>query len=168
MADQARALCQQAERKLKGGFMSVLTGGPRYDEAMDLYHQAANQYKLAKAWQEAGNCFIQCAYCANKAGSGTDEATNFMEAGHVLKKISTKDAVENYEKAIAIYNTAGRFNQSAKLLVFIAEIYEAESVSGSHAKEYYKRAAELFDMDDHGKSNLSKCHLKVAEFAAKE
>lgn len=170
MADNARALAAQAEKKLKGGggFLSFLTGGPKYDEAMDLYQQAANQYKLAKDWQEAGNCFIQCAYCAKKSGSSTDEATQLMEAGNVLKKISTNDAVEQYEKAIAIYNAAGRFSQSAKLLVNIAEAYEAESITGTQAKEYYKRAAELFDMDDHGKSNLTKCRLKIAEYSAKD
>lgn len=168
MADNAKALVQQAEKKLKGGFMSFLSGGPRYDEAMELYQQAANQYKLAKDWQEAANCFTQCAYCARKSGSATDEATNLMEAGNVLKKISTKDAAESYEKAIAIYNTAGRFGQSAKLLMSIAETFEAEKVTCTEAKEYYKRAAELFDMDDHSKSNFTKCRLKVAEFAAKD
>lgn len=170
MADNARALVAQAEKKLKsgGGLFSFLSGGPKYDEAMDLYQQAANQYKLAKDWQEAGNCFIQCAYCAKKSGSTTDEATQLMEAGNVLKKVSTTDAVEQYEKAIAIYNAAGRFSQSAKLLVTIAEMFEAERVTGTEAKEYYKRAAELFDMDDHGKSNLTKCRLKMAEYCAKD
>jgi len=87
-------LVKKAEAKLKGGMMSFLTGGPRYDEAIDLYNQAANQYKLSKEWQEAANCFIQCAYCAEKSGSSSDEANYLMEAGNVLKKVSTSQAAE--------------------------------------------------------------------------
>jgi alpha-soluble NSF attachment protein len=50
----------------------------------------------------------------------------------------------------------------------IAELYEAENLQDKMVKEYYKRAAEMFELDDHGKSNLSKCMHKVALFAAKD
>merc|ERR1712178_598046 len=51
----------------------------------------------------------------------------------------------------------------------IAELMEAESIGETaKVKDYYKRAAEMFELDEHGKSNLSKCNLKVAEFAAKD
>merc|ERR1712178_530120 len=50
----------------------------------------------------------------------------------------------------------------------IAELYEAESFETTKVKDYYKRAAEMFELDEHGKSNLTKCNLKVAEFAAKD
>lgn len=165
----AAELVKAAEAKLKGGgFMSFLTGGPRYDEAQDLYQQAANQYKLAKDWQQAANCFTQCAYCAKNSGTANDEANFLNEAGNVLKKISTVSAVEQYEKAVAIYSAGGRFQQSGKLLMSIAELYESEKLEHSQAKDYYKRAAEMFELDDHGKSNFTKCNLKVAEYAAKD
>merc|ERR1719183_1205518 len=91
-----------------------------------------------------------------------------MEAGNVLKKVSTTQSVDQYEKAISIYNANGRFQQSGKLLMSIAELYEAERLGHKEVKEYYKRAAEMFELDDHGKSNFTKCNLKVAEFAAKD
>jgi len=165
----AKDLVAQAEQKLKGGgFLSFLTGGPKYDEAQDLYKQAANQHKLAKEWQEAANCFSQCAFCAKEAGCSTDEANYYNEAGNVLKKISTTQAVEQYEKAVAIYSAGGRFQQAGKLLLSIAELYEAERLAHKETKEYYKRAAEMFELDDHGKTSFSKCSLKIAEFAAKD
>jgi len=159
-------LVKKAEAKLKGGMMSFLTGGPRYDEAIDLYNQAANQYKLSKEWQEAANCFIQCAYCAEKSGSSSDEANYLMEAGNVLKKVSTSQAAEQYERAIGKFSANGRFQQSGKLLMSIAELYEAEHLQHTEVKKYYKRAAEMFELDDHGKSNFTKCILKYAEFSA--
>merc|ERR1719183_2315786 len=91
-----------------------------------------------------------------------------MEAGNVLKKVSTTQSVDQYEKAISIYNANGRFQQSGKLLMSIAELYEAERLQHREVKEYYKRAAEMFELDDHGKSNFTKCNLKVAEYAAKD
>lgn len=159
---------KQAESKLKGGLLSSFFGGPNYDDAAELYQAAANQFKLAKEWPDAAQCFVQCAFCANKSGSTSDEATYLMEAGHVLKRISTPQAVEQYEKAIVIYGNVGRYSHAGKLLLSIAEMYEAEHLSHTEVRDYYKRAADMFDLDDHGKSNFSKCNLKVAEFAAKD
>jgi len=164
----AKALVAKADQKLKGGMFSFLSGGPNWDEASELYQQAANQFKLAKDWQEAAKCFAQCGYCAQKSGSPTDEANFYNEAGNVLKKVSTAEAVEQYEKAIAFYSAAGRFQQSGKLLLSIGELYEAERLQHKEAMDYFKRAAEMFELDDHGKSNYSKCILKVAEYAAKD
>ncbi|CAE8584904.1 unnamed protein product [Polarella glacialis] len=169
-AGAATELVKKADSKIKGGggLFSFLTGGPKYDEAIEIYQQAANQFKLAKLWQEAGNCFVQCAYCADKSGSKSDEANFLTEAGNVLKKISTVGAVENFEKAIGIYSASGRFQQAGKLLMSIAELYEAERLQHKECKEFYKRAAEMFELDDHGKSNFTKCNLKYAEYAAKD
>jgi len=168
MGEAANSLVKQAEQKLKPGLFGFLTGGPKFDDASDLYQQAANQFKLSKEWNEAAQCFVQCAYCAKSSGSSTDEANFLMEAGNVLKKVSSVQATEQYEKAVAIYDRNGRFQNSGKLLLSIAEMYEAERLNHKEVKEYYKRAAEKFDLDDHGKSNFTKCNLKVAEYAAKD
>merc|ERR1712217_277799 len=46
--------------------------------------------------------------------------------------------------------------------------YEAEHIQHKETKDYYKRAAEMYELDDHGKSNFTKCNLKLAEYAAKD
>jgi len=149
--------------------MSFLTGGPRYDEAAELYQQASNQFKLAKEWREAANCLNQCAFCAQCAESASDQANYLMEAGNVLKKMSTEEAVEQFEKAIAIHSAGGRFQQAGKLLLQIAEMLEEQRVGDNGRKrlvEYYKRATDLFELDDHSKSNVTKCKLQVASHVA--
>jgi len=163
----ARDLVRSADQKMKGGFMNCFAGTRRYEEASELYEQAAMQFKISKEWQEAANCFAQCAHCASVLGSNSDEARFFEEAGGMLKKISTAQCVEQYEKAIGIHSACGSFQRSGKLLMTVAELYEAENLQGTAAMDYYKRAAEMFELDDHGKSNLSKCMQKVALFAAK-
>jgi alpha-soluble NSF attachment protein len=161
-------LMKQAEGKLQGGFLAKLFGGPRYDEAQDCFQQAANQFKLAKDWDQAAQAFERCAYCANKSSSQNDEANFYTEAGNVLKKVSTQRACEQFEKAIVLQGNGGKFQQAGKLLMTIAELLEAGSLETKQVKDYYKRAAEMFELDEHGKSNLTKCNLKVAEFAAKD
>jgi len=168
MSGAGRDLVAKAEQKLKGGFLSFITGGPNYEEAIELYQQAANQFKLSKEWQEAADCFIQCAFCASKSGSQNDEANFYIEAGNVLKKISTALSVEQFEKGITIHSAAGRFSQAGKLLLTIAELFEASNLQHKETKQYYKRAAEMFELDDYGKTSFSKCQLKVAEYAARD
>mmetsp|Transcript_36751 Transcript_36751/g.85360 ORF Transcript_36751/g.85360 Transcript_36751/m.85360 type:complete len:294 (-) Transcript_36751:79-960(-) len=165
-----RELVAQAEGKLKGkgGLFGLFGGGPNYADAQDLYQQAANQFKIAKDWNEAANCFGQCAFCAQKQGSQNDEANFYNDAANVLKKVSTVQAVEQWEKAVGIFSAAGNFQKAGKLLLSIAELYESELLAPKDTKAYYKRAAEMFDLDDHGKSSLSKCNLKFAEYAAKD
>ncbi|CAE7229903.1 alphaSnap, partial [Symbiodinium pilosum] len=163
-------LVKKAEQKMKGGggLWGYISGGPKYDEAIEIYQQAANQYKMAKMWQEAGNCFVQCAFCAEKSGSTSDQANYLSEAGNVLKKVSTQLAVEQLEQAVSIYSAGGRFQQAGKLLLSVAELYEAERLQHKECKAFYKRAAEMFELADHSESNFSKCNLKYAEFAAKD
>ncbi|CAE7274414.1 Abcc3 [Symbiodinium sp. CCMP2456] len=169
-AAAAEELVKKAEQKMKGGggLWGYLSGGPKYDEAIEIYQQAANQYKMAKMWQEAGNCFVQCAFCAEKSGSQSDQANYLSEAGNVLKKVSTQLAVEQLEQAVSIYSAGGRFQQAGKLLLSVAELYEAERLQHKECKVFYKRAAEMFELADHSESNFSKCNLKYAEFAAKD
>jgi len=168
MADGARSLVRQADAKLKGGFLSCFGGTRRFEEAIDIYQQAANQFKLSKEWEEAANCYKQCAYCSQKTGDVNAEADSYQEAGNILKKISSSQAVEAYEQAVSLLSAGGRFPQAGKLLMAIADLQEVEKLENSEAKSYYKRASEMFELDDHGKSNLTKCNLKVAEYMAKD
>lgn len=157
----------QAERTLKGGWFKCFAGERRFEEAAELYQQAANQYKLSKHWEEAADCMLQCSYCASKTGDLSAECGYYVDAGNIFKKFSTRQAVEQYELALTTYSATGQFTQAGKLLMTIAELYEGEKIEHAETIGYYRRAAEMFDLDEHGKSNFTKCNLKVAEFAAK-
>lgn len=64
----------------------VFSGSSKVDEAMDLYQQAANKFKMAKKWSAAGHAFTELASLYSKAGSRLDAATNYVEAGNCYKK----------------------------------------------------------------------------------
>lgn len=168
MATTAPALVSEAEKTMKGGFFSCLAGSRRYDEASELYQQAATQFKLAKQWQEAGAAYAQCALCASRTGDPSSEASFHTEAGNALKRISSEQAVEHFEQAVAIHSAGGKFSQAGKLLVEMAEMLGAEHLDHKELKILYRRAVEMYELDDHGKSKCTACNLKLAEYCAND
>eukprot|EP01053_Blabericola_migrator_P002485 Blabericola_migrator_1__2484@NODE_16_length_23467_cov_90_205256_g13_i0_p9_GENE_NODE_16_length_23467_cov_90_205256_g13_i0NODE_16_length_23467_cov_90_205256_g13_i0_p9_ORF_typecomplete_len309_score89_30SNAP/PF14938_6/3_2e55TPR_12/PF13424_6/3_5e05TPR_12/PF13424_6/0_00044TPR_7/PF13176_6/0_066TPR_7/PF13176_6/30TPR_7/PF13176_6/0_16TPR_7/PF13176_6/3_2TPR_MalT/PF17874_1/1_1e05TPR_2/PF07719_17/2_6e03TPR_2/PF07719_17/0_0012TPR_2/PF07719_17/2_3e02TPR_2/PF07719_17/0_94TPR_2/PF07719_17/47TPR_2/PF07719_17/2_8e len=163
---EAAALREEAEKKLKGGFLSFLKGGPKYEEASDLFANAGNLYKTQKMWNEAANCYEKAAELQAKVDDRTQEAKYYVEAGHVLKNISTNVAAEKYDLAAKLYVKSGRFSQAARLMKTLAEVCESEG-NLSEALVYYKKAADWFELDEYGKSNCSQCMIKYADLISK-
>ncbi|PSS33267.1 Alpha-soluble NSF attachment protein, partial [Actinidia chinensis var. chinensis] len=62
MADQiarGKDFEKKAEKKLSGWGLF----GSKYEDAADLFDKAANSFKLAKSWDEAGSAYIKLANC---------------------------------------------------------------------------------------------------------
>jgi alpha-soluble NSF attachment protein len=157
----------QAEKKLnKGGFFSFLSGGSKLDEAQELYQKAANQFKLAHEWNDAADCYVQYAMCSSKLGIASDEANGYVEAANCLKRISTANSLEWYNKAIALFSNSGRYGQAAKQLRNVAEMLEQDEQL-EKAVDFFQRAVDMYMMDEHSKSNMSQCSIKVAELSAR-
>eukprot|EP00922_Rhytidocystis_sp_ex-Travisia-forbesii_P033699 GHVS01050038.1.p1 GENE.GHVS01050038.1~~GHVS01050038.1.p1 ORF type:complete len:303 (-),score=47.56 GHVS01050038.1:459-1367(-) len=165
-AGDAESLVKRADKTARGGVLSFFSGGPNYDEASQLYVTAANKYKMDKQWPSAASCFLQASFMQQKLGDANQQAKCFVDAADLMKKYSTSDAVEYYRKAVAMYNVQGRFSQSGKLLKSIAEMYEEEGDTIESAS-CYKEAADLFDMDEYGKSQFTQCILKYADFVSR-
>ena len=156
-----------AEKKMKkGGFMSMFSG-PKLDEAQELYQKAGNQFKLAHEWNDAADCYVQYAFVSEKLGIANDMAQGFVDAANCLKKVSAQSSLEWFDKAIDIYSGSGRYQQAAKTLKSVAELLEQENEIDK-AVDYYKRAADMFEMDEHSKSAISQCKVKLAELYTKQ
>ena len=56
---KAREAVAKAEKKLKGFGFFVM--GRKEEDAAELLEKAANQFKLAKNWMEAGQTFVKLA-----------------------------------------------------------------------------------------------------------
>jgi alpha-soluble NSF attachment protein len=85
-------LVREAEKKLKGGFLSNLMGGSsqRYEDAADLYIKAGNAYKLSKQWEEGAEAFRKAAGCYMHAQSGHEAATAYISASNCIKKANPR------------------------------------------------------------------------------
>ena len=65
-------------------------GASNQDEALECYGRAANLYKMAKKWSQAGQTFVTIATYHSKIGGKHDAATNFVDAANCFKKSDPK------------------------------------------------------------------------------
>lgn len=56
------------------------------EDAVECYQRAANLFKMAKKWTEAGSAFCEAANLHAKAGSRHDAASNYVDAANSYKK----------------------------------------------------------------------------------
>ncbi|KAI8799763.1 soluble NSF attachment protein [Cladochytrium replicatum] len=159
---EARGYLEQAEKKAKqtGWF-----GSNKLDEASELFAKAANSFKLAKLWREAGDAFIAQASCLIKIQERDEASAAFINASKAYKKSSPADAADSLKKAIDILTEKGRFSAAASNQKQLAEIYETDLVDLGKAMEAYELAAEWYSGED-SNAQANACYLKVGTFAA--
>jgi len=159
--NRGRALMAEAKSKYDSfGWWS----NTKFDDAAELYKKAANIFKLAKEWDQAGDAFMKAADCYVKLGSKHEVAQNYMSAGTVLRKSSPSESIRCFKMGIEIYLDDGRFSMAAKHQKEIAEMFEADSDFQSSV-EAYKLAADYYEGDNQA-SHANNCLLKVALISA--
>ncbi|PIN20479.1 Protein required for fusion of vesicles in vesicular transport, alpha-SNAP [Handroanthus impetiginosus] len=151
---------KKAEKKLSGWGLF----GSKYEDAADLFDKAANSFKLAKSWDQAGAVYVKLANCHLKLDSKHEAANAYADAAHCYKKTNTKESISCLEQSVNLFLEIGRLNMSARYYKEIAELYEQEQ-NLEQAIVYYERAADLFQSEEVSTS-ANQCKQKVAQFAA--
>ncbi len=131
----------EAEKRSKGagGFLGSLFGGGGRDDAADLYIQAANLFKIAKKWTEAGRAFVKAAELYLARGDAKhDAAQQYAEAANCYRKVNPQLAVDCLVKSAEIYTDMGRFTMAAKHHTTIAELYETDCPDLEQAISHYQ------------------------------
>lgn len=164
-----KSLIAQAEKlsKPQTGFFLFLSGSSndRLEDASDLYIQAANQYRLAKEFNNAGNQFVKASELQEKLGNHNDVANNLVEAYKCYKTTSPTDAIEALSKAIHIFLTQnGQFRRAANFMGDLAELYESVGDTENAIKSY-EQAGDYFSTD-HADALANKSYLKSADLNA--
>lgn len=82
----AQVLLEKAEKKVNssGGWFS--SSMSKYEEAGDLYQQAANAFKLDKLYKEAGDAHAKEAECREKCKETNDAANAWWNAAKAYKR----------------------------------------------------------------------------------
>ncbi|KAH8740175.1 hypothetical protein FG386_001836 [Cryptosporidium ryanae] len=166
--EEAQEIFRRAEKASRGssGFLSsFFSGGPDYDNAIQLYLESGNKYKMLKSWVESCECFNRAADLSLKQNDFIGASNYYTECGNIMKRTNLQKSIPYYLKAVELYNKSGRFSQSGKLFKDIAESLENE-YRYEESCEYYKKAADLFDMDEYRKSAYSSCILKYADIVS--
>jgi Soluble NSF attachment protein, SNAP len=84
-AKQAKELVDKAEKTLKSW---LYLKGNKTEDALELYQQAANKYKMAKCYHEAGETFTRMAPCHLKLDSKYEAANAYVDASNCYRKSS--------------------------------------------------------------------------------
>lgn len=169
MAQDPRALLQKADKTLasaSGGFS--LFGGreEKYQNATDLYIQAANAFRMQKSNREAGQTFEKAAQIQIKNLNEPDDAANtYIDAFKVYRTESPEDAARCVEFSINQYCAKGNFRRAASHKESLGDIFENQLGDMKRALEAYEAAAGWYEGD--GAAALAnKLWLKVADIAA--
>uniref|UniRef100_A0A8C9JVW1 NSF attachment protein alpha n=1 Tax=Panthera tigris altaica TaxID=74533 RepID=A0A8C9JVW1_PANTA len=147
---EAMALLAEAERKVKNSqsFFSGLFGGSsKIEEACEIYTRAANMFKMAKNWSEAINCLMRAIEIYTDMGRFTIAAKHHISIAEIyetelvdiekvrgsretlpankclLKVAGYAAQLEQYQKAIDIYEQVGTNAMDSPLLKYSAKDY---------------------------------------------
>ncbi|MCJ1388442.1 vesicular-fusion protein S17 [Xylographa bjoerkii] len=171
MAQDPRALLQKADKALAGaggGFSFFGGRTEKFENAADLYTQAANAFRMQKQGKEAGLAFERAASIQTKQLNEPDDAANTLtEAFKVYRKSDPEDAARVLQQAISHYTMKGNFRRAATHQQNLAEVYEVEIDDPKRAVEAYELAAGWFESDN-AEALANKLFLKVADLAAVE
>ncbi|GAB2272109.1 hypothetical protein Dimus_006928 [Dionaea muscipula] len=163
MADQiarAEEFEKKAEKKLNGWGIF----GSKFEDAADFYEKAANSYKLAKSWDQAGAVYTKLADCHLKMDSKHEAASAYVDAANCYKKTSPAKAINCLMQAVDMFSDIGRFNMAARYCKDIGELQEQQQ-NFEQAIVFYERAAEFFQGEE-VTSSANQCKQKVAQFSA--
>ncbi|EMR65166.1 hypothetical protein MGN70_000835 [Eutypa lata] len=171
MSGDPRALLQKADKTLSGagsGFSFFGGREEKYQNAADLYIEAANAYRMQKMNREAGQAFEKAAAVqTNNLHEPDDAANTLVDAFKVYRKENPEDAVRCLEIAVNQYCKKGNFRRAAQHKENMGEVFENEIGDTKRALESYEAAAGWFEGDNAG-ALANKLWLKVADIAALE
>jgi len=162
------------DKLTKIGLMDSMFGSGksgRSEAASELYVKAANQYKLAKSWQKAGDAFFASANLALELEYGSHKATTgFQAAAECYGKLPKDDNITcNIQscltQACEIMLKEGKFTNAGKIKESLGAMAEEQNRL-TDAMIFFEKAADYHEADQHGKSSMNTCLVKVGNLAA--
>jgi hypothetical protein len=82
----AQTLLEKADKKASSSIGWFASSSTKFEEAGDLYQQAANSFKLEKLFREAGDAFSKEAECREKCKETNDAANAWWNAAKAYKR----------------------------------------------------------------------------------
>ncbi|KAI0257363.1 vesicular-fusion protein SEC17 [Lactifluus subvellereus] len=144
----AQTLLEKADKKASSSSGWFSSSSTKFEEAGDLYQQAANSFKLEKLFREAGDAFSKEAECREKCKETNDAANAWWNAAKAYKRGYPDLAIQALSQTIVHLTQAGRFRQAADREKEIAQIYLQDRNDLRHACESFERAGEWYAQED--------------------
>lgn len=134
----------------------------KYEDAADLYRQAANLFLGATDTDQAVECYRQAQHLYSKV----HDEYNICKC--MIKIAQLTDSVELYLQLVNRYEKNGNFRQAGKYQEIIALIYK--STNPATAIEHYSKAAIYYQIDNYTVSannciqEKAKIHLQLGQY----
>lgn len=84
---QGAQLLEKADKKANSSTGWFSSSSTKYEEAGDLYQQAANAFKIDKQFKEAGDAHAREAECREKSNEGNEAANAWWNAAKAYKRV---------------------------------------------------------------------------------
>lgn len=162
ISEQGADLMKQAEKQLKKFF----GGSKKYDKAIDLFEQAAAQFKMNDNWAEAAEACYRCAEVYEKQKETLDAANKYADSGLCIARIDPQEGQKRMMMAVQIHTEEGRLAAAARVWKDLAELLEEEDQLDD-AIDAWQKAADCHESEG-TLANALNCHLHIAELEMKE
>eukprot|EP01062_Namystynia_karyoxenos_P005185 TRINITY_DN11828_c0_g1_i1.p1 TRINITY_DN11828_c0_g1~~TRINITY_DN11828_c0_g1_i1.p1 ORF type:complete len:301 (+),score=113.24 TRINITY_DN11828_c0_g1_i1:95-997(+) len=171
MASRAQELMEKGDKKTKKFF----GGQSKYEDARDLYQQAANQYKKQQDWPGACAAFEKCLAMDVKLKEDSDRVTDLLEASKCARKFDRAKAVDYMQQALDLMERQGQFAKAAKLAGDVAEMIDEhkgeERLTPEMAEEqirWWRKSADCWKMERNSTSHANACLVKIADLLTQQ
>lgn len=161
----AQALLDKANKKANSSTGWFSSASTKFEEAGDLYQQAANSFKLEKLFKEAGDAFAREAECREKCNETNEAANAWWNAAKAYKKthpdredgssslcapslIQPLVAIQALTQTIIHLTKSGRFRQAADREKEIGQIYLQEFHDLGKACDSLVQAGDWYAQED--------------------
>ncbi|KAI9462368.1 vesicular-fusion protein SEC17 [Lactarius psammicola] len=161
----AQTLLEKADKKAGASTGWFSSSSTKFEEAGDLYQQAANAFKLEKLFREAGDAFSKEAECREKCKETNDAANAWWNAAKAYKRGFPDLAIQALSQTITHLTQAGRFRQAADREKEIAQIYLQEQGDLRRACESFQRAGDWYAQED-ATATANACFKDAADLHA--
>ncbi|KDQ63608.1 hypothetical protein JAAARDRAFT_189165 [Jaapia argillacea MUCL 33604] len=161
----AASLLEKADKKAESSSGWFSSSSTKFEEAGDLYQQAANAFKIDKQFKEAGDAHAREAECREKCKEGNEAANAWWNAAKAYKRVDQQLAIQALSQTITHLTKGGRFRQAADREKEIGQIYLQELHDLRKACESFERAGEWYSQED-ATATANSCFKDAADLHA--
>jgi len=161
---EAEDLLSRAEKKANSGVGWFGSSSSKWEEAGDLYKNAANAFKIEKRWAESGKAFEKEAACRLQGNETNDAMNAFHNAAKSFKKSQPEAAVSALHQCIKILVQEGHFRQAADREKEIAAIFATDNFDPAKARDSFVRAGDWYKQED-ANATANQCYQQAAEIS---
>ncbi|KAF8560318.1 TPR-like protein [Imleria badia] len=161
----AQTFLEKADKKANSSTGWFSSSSTKYEEAGDLYQQAANAFKLDKEFRDAGDAFAREAECRERCKEVNEAANAWWNAAKAYKRGYPDLAIQALSQTITHLTTSGRFRQAADREKEIAQIYQHELSDIRKACDSLERAGDWYAQED-ATATANACYKDAADLHA--